>query len=89
MAKYRKKPIVIEAIQFDGSAQMAIELNHKHDDELIVDPDTSAFLGGIVIHTLEGSMVASKGDWIITGVQGERYPCKPEIFAETYEKVKG
>lgn len=41
-----------------------------------------------VIHTLEGDMVASPGDWIITGINGEKYPCKPDIFEETYEKVE-
>ena len=40
-----------------------------------------------VIHTLEGEMIASPGDWIITGVHGEKYPCKPDIFEKTYEKV--
>lgn len=42
-----------------------------------------------VIKTLEGDMVANPGDWIITGVKGEKYPCKPDIFSETYEKVAG
>ncbi len=60
MAKYRKKPIVIEAYQ----------------TEVAFD-----------IHTLEGIMHADIGDWIITGVQGEQYPCKPDIFEKTYEKV--
>ena len=41
-----------------------------------------------VIHTLEGDMIASPGDWIITGIIGEKYPCKPDIFEETYEKVE-
>lgn len=41
-----------------------------------------------VIHTLEGDMIASLGDWIITGINGEKYPCKPDIFEETYEKVE-
>ena len=41
-----------------------------------------------VIHTLEGDMSASPGDWIITGINGEKYPCKPDIFEETYEKVE-
>lgn len=40
-----------------------------------------------VIHTLEGDMIASPGDWIITGVNGEKYPCKPDIFEKTYEKI--
>ena len=41
-----------------------------------------------VIHTLEGDMIASPGEWIITGINGEKYPCKPDIFEETYEKVE-
>ena len=40
-----------------------------------------------VIHTIEGDMIASPGDWIITGVNGEKYPCKPDIFEKTYEKI--
>ena len=60
MAKYRKKPIVVEAYQTDK--EMDIE-------------------------TLEGMIHASVGDWIITGVHGEHYPCKPDIFEKTYEKV--
>lgn len=74
--KYRKKPVVIEAIQFDGT---------NHDD--IVE-----FCGGFtrdaIISTLEGDMTAQPGDWIIKGVQGEYYPCKPDIFAATYEAVE-
>lgn len=61
-AKYRKRPVVIEAYQ------------HLRDEPLFID-------------TLEGRMRAEPGDWIITGVQGERYPCKPDIFARSYEAV--
>lgn len=43
----------------------------------------------VEIHTPEGTLIAQPGDWIITGVKGERYPCKPDIFAETYEPVDG
>ncbi len=60
MAKYRKKPVVIEAFQTRKEME---------------------------IKTLEGIMKANVGDWIITGVHGERYPCKPDIFEETYEEV--
>lgn len=75
--KYRKKPVTIEAIQWDGK-----NLSKIHD-----------FMGGevenkgttLVIHTLEGDMEASIGDYIIKGVNGEFYPCKPNIFAKTYE----
>ncbi len=60
MAKYRKKPVIIEAYQTDKE---------------------------IDIETLEGTMHADVGDYIITGVKGEKYPCKPDIFEATYEKV--
>lgn len=61
MAKYRKRPVIIDSYQTDKK---------------------------IVIHTLEGDMTASPGDYIITGVNGEKYPCKPDIFARTYEPVE-
>jgi len=80
--KYRKKPVVIEAIQFTG----------KNEDEI------NAFLAGgtrdhvvtteqVHISTLEGTMRADLKDWIIKGVKGEFYPCKPDIFEATYEQV--
>lgn len=74
MAKYRKKPVVIEATQW-----------FKMGDHPAV---ISAKLSGMpvnVIDTLEGEMLVTSGDWIITGVKGEHYPCKPDIFEMTYE----
>ena len=78
--KYRKKPVVIEAIRFIGS-------NYEEIREFIGQNTLCSDLS-IVISTLEGDMVAQKGDYIIKGVQGEFYPCKPDIFAETYEKME-
>jgi len=78
--KFRKKPVVIEAIQL-------IEENIPAILEFCGDKIKSHFLIGIVIETLEGDMLADKGDWIIKGVKGEFYPCKPDIFAMTYEQV--
>ena len=78
--KYRKKPVVIEAIRFIGS-------NYEEVREFI-SQNTLCSDSSIVIPTLEGDMVAQKGDYIIKGVQGEFYPCKPDIFKETYEKVE-
>ena len=78
--KYRKKPVVIEAIRFIGS-------NYEEIREFI-GQNTLWSDSSIVIPTLEGDMVAQKGDYIIKGVQGEFYPCKPDIFAETYEKTE-
>lgn len=78
--KFRKKPVVIEAIQFDGTIQSVESLNI---------PELSQDLGSrtIQIATLEGVMTAQPGDWIIRGINGEYYPCKPDIFAATYEEV--
>lgn len=53
-----------------------------------LDPPTTYYDGTLTIRTLEGDMTANKGDWIIKGVQGEFYPCKPDIFAATYEPVQ-
>lgn len=79
MTKYKKKPVVIEAIRFIGS-------NYEEIKKFIGQNTLCSDLS-IVISTLEGDMVAQKGDYIIKGVQGEFYPCKPDIFEETYEVV--
>ena len=94
--KYRKKPVVIDAIQWNGKNLIEIRTfidgknpkiegyhaSHKWEDYCnLVETE------GLTIHTLEGNMKASIGDYIIKGVQGEFYPCKPEIFEATYEKV--
>lgn len=78
--KYRKKPVVIEAIRFNGS-------NYEEIREFM-GRDTLCSDLSVVIPTLEGNMVAQKGDYIIKGVQGEFYPCKPDIFTETYELIE-
>lgn len=76
MPKFRKKPIIIEAQQFR---------------ELLPRPDgvTLTINGRAIVRTLEGELHVSEGDWIITGVKGEKYPCKPDIFEATYEPVDG
>lgn len=78
--KYRKKPVVIEAIRFIGS-------NYEEIREFIGQNTLCSDLS-IVIPTLEGDMVAQKGDYIIEEVQVGFYPCKPDIFAQTYEKTE-
>lgn len=82
MPFFRKKPVVIEAVQFTGGHESAQE---------IMDFCPSAIWnynnGFISIDTLEGSMTASPGDWIIKGVKGEYYPCKSDIFEATYDDV--
>lgn len=85
MARYRKKPVVIEAVQYDGSFDCAnaIVLNLKGST-------TPAIIGGmcgLYIQTLEGDHHVSVGDFVITGVAGESYPCKPDIFHASYEPV--
>lgn len=85
--KYRKKPVVIEAVQWTGEniheimklspKQLEIAFNPKNYDS-----------NELLIFTLEGAMTAIVGDWIIKGIKGEFYPCKPEIFEATYEAVE-
>ena len=82
-AKFRKKPVVIEAMQFNG-----------HNHGLVASWAGTAALvfsdegeRGIGIQTLEGVMQANPGDWIVRGVKGEFYPVKPDIFEATYERV--
>ena len=80
--KYRKKPVVIDVIQWVGSNWHEIQQFVTTKNEVFID------LGIVKIYTLEGIMEASKGDYIIKGVQGEFYPCKPDIFELTYEKAE-
>jgi hypothetical protein len=73
--KFRKKPVVIEAVQWfkDGDHQAVRKGRYSNRD---------------LIDTLGGEMQVNPGDWIITGIAGEIYPCKPDIFEATYEKVE-
>lgn len=80
MSKYRKRPIVIEAIQYDGFHTGEL---HEFCEGTFYEPVN----GNPFIETLEGNMEVSKGDYIIKGVNGEFYPCKPDIFFKTYEPV--
>ena len=81
MAKYRKKPVVVEAVQWNGDLQKLAKLGgaREYEQEFLSDD--------VVIHTLEGNMRAQKGDWIIKGIKGELYPCKDDIFQATYEPM--
>lgn len=86
MARFRKKPVVIDAVQWTGEngadVQAFLSNGHPYAAE--------GWVKGryVEIGTLEGLMVASIGDWIIRGVKGECYPCKADIFAATYEAVE-
>ncbi|WP_415395178.1 hypothetical protein ACMTN4_07360 [Rhodococcus globerulus] len=102
--KFRKKPVEIEAMELRGGNSRMMDVyrwvesnigstyppcdDFDHDEGttgITIDPAD----GQIVIRTLEGDMKATPGDWIIRGVQGEFYPCKPDIFAATYDSVSG
>lgn len=92
MKKYRKRPVVIEAIQWDGLNLS--EVKSFVGDACKYDYYDAGYQAGVVspsvdlfIHTLEGDMKCSKGDYIIKGVHGEFYPCKPDIFEKTYEPM--
>lgn len=89
--KFRKKPVVIEAILWDGTIQTLKVLQAMGMKSIRYSTDDSRRDGisDLEIVTLEGSHCASLGDWIIKGVKGEFYPCKPDIFEQTYELVEG
>jgi len=90
VAQFLKKPVVISAIQYDGEnwgeVRKFASIIEKSGMGGFVSRDGVRFLR---IHTLEGIMEAAPGDWIIRGVKGEFYPCKPDIFEESYEPIKG
>lgn len=83
--KFRKKPIVIEAVQWKGTwtDEMAEFTKDKQGRSFSFEQ-----YGVLYVKTLEGTMVANKGDWIIKGIKGEFYPCAKEIFEQTYEPVE-
>jgi len=92
MTKFRKKPVVIEAMQFRGPADALRNVDYavQFDDWIVANQGERKcrYVGpNMVIPTLEGDHQATPGDWIIRGVQGELYPCKPDIFAATYDEV--
>lgn len=84
MGMYRKKPVVVEAFQLpmvsiEPSCELITFINNNNIE---------SYHNGVSIPTLEGVMHGNPGDWIIKGVNGEVYPCKPDIFDKTYEKVE-
>lgn len=84
--KYRKKPVVIEAVRWLGDP-VGLETVMRFCPAVIGVGTTDDGVRFLKIHTLEGDMSASEGDWIIKGIKGEFYPCKPDIFLATYEAV--
>ena len=84
MPKYRKKPVVVEAFQLTEEL-----LEEKGwTEEYVGNQKIKYRLDHAIIQTLEGEMIANIGDYIITGIKGEIYPCKPDIFEQTYELVE-
>lgn len=87
MPTFRKRPVEIEAHRLEGDLNVfremedvSLTLNGIHADE----PHSLAYA---TVQTEEGPLEAQPGDWIITGVEGERYPCKPHVFEQSYERV--
>ena len=94
MNKYRKKPVEIEAVKWTGDnhREMFNFLGGEDADYITAIGanfyiDWTKIEGGLIIKTLEGEHIATIGDYIIKGVKGEYYPCKPDIFEITYEKI--
>jgi len=92
---YKKKPIIIEALQWTGNnhREMFEFLDNSTNESIKTDRknfyiDHSKVKGGLIIKTLEGGHIATINDFIIKGIKGEFYPCKSDIFNETYEEVK-
>jgi len=100
MPKFRKRPVVIEAVQWTGANPTAVIELASHSCKVTFDyaVELDMFLRPdgrpvnekaplLKIETLEGVMIADPGDWVIKGVKGELYPCKPDIFAATYDSL--
>jgi len=79
---FRKKPAVIKAMEWKGDNFEELE-DFSDGEKIVSNPDKT-----LTIETLEGNHTANVGDWIIEGIKGELYPCKPDIFKETYEEVE-
>ena len=86
MGKYRKRPVVIDALQWHGAN--AAEIEEFTEGKAYGLKDGAGNIDRFVISTLEGDHIASLNDFVIRGIQGEFYPCKPDIFAETYDPVE-
>ncbi len=87
--RYRKIPVVVEAVQWTGLNwdEVAAFAGLPADDEIEIARQMSVADHRLRIRTLEGVMAADPGDWVIRGIKGELYPCKPDIFAATYESA--
>lgn len=91
MPKFRKKPVVIEAIQWNGDAHSTLMIEQFVGQSLSLKENPNGTVADryfLMIPTLESPHEANAGDWIIKGVKGEFYPCKPDIFEATYDLVE-
>lgn len=95
MAKFRKKPVVIEAMQWNVNSNkqdicdfVGKELKYEIESDSAWEVGVAPPFFSLLIDTLEGVMKAMPNDWIIKGVNGEFYPCKPDIFEKTYDRVE-
>ena len=88
MRKFRKKPVVIEAVRWQGRSLRDARLFCSQHGLPRFSIGSRGSKTGLIIQTLEGDHVAVCGDWIIKGVKGEFYPCKPDIFRATYDSVE-
>jgi len=88
--KFRKKPVIIDAVQWHPGIKIKGVKKHKGCEYRMCPVCGGASKDQTITYmpTLEGNMYVQDGDWIITGIKGERYPCKPDIFEKTYEEVK-
>lgn len=90
--KFRKKPVIIEAIQFSGYNPTEIkrfvgDACEVEYNDVAYQAEADPMTVRVFIHTLEGDMIVSPSDYVINGVKGEFYPCKPDIFEQTYEPI--
>ena len=87
--RFRKKPVVVEATQWFKMGDHPAVVERNRYEEKPISPGIVYSTKIPVVKTLEGEHIVTPGDWIITGVKGEHYPCKPDIFEATYEPVQG
>lgn len=90
--KFRKKPVVVNAVKLEAfkfsDKENLMPRWLSNDPKIVWKVDDKGDISGAVLPTLEGRVSANIGDWIIRGVKGELYPCKPDIFEQTYERVE-
>ena len=86
--KFRKKPVIIEATQWFKMGDHPAVVERRIYRPIPISPGISYATKVPIVKTLEGEHIVTPGDWIITGIKGEHYPCKPDIFAATYEPVE-